>query len=304
MAEIGGCPNGGGICIGCTMPGFPDKFMPFMNQPPGSLLSSAAVQTYGRAIHGAPEIHASVAEQRADLAGQKVEHAGNSRSYFSRFRKRTCQTISGDSFLHYLLLRNNSIKGRCEIGLKEGRWAYLEEFAKGSTFTARAFAAGLLSALGHSPTIAAPDLEGEILLNPEAMEQSSLRTVVRALSLTVTDDVREKDREEINHRMHQEVLESDSFPDIVYECSRLSASKTGEGQYWLAWNGELTLHGVKRAQPVSARVSEDGNTLRAMGDFALRQSDYKIDPVSALGGAVKLKDELKLSFNISARRQE
>jgi hypothetical protein len=33
------------------MPGFPDKFMPFMNQPPGSLLSSAAVMTYGRAIH-------------------------------------------------------------------------------------------------------------------------------------------------------------------------------------------------------------------------------------------------------------
>ena len=27
------------------------EFMPFMNQPPGSLLSSAAVQTYGRAIH-------------------------------------------------------------------------------------------------------------------------------------------------------------------------------------------------------------------------------------------------------------
>ena len=51
MAGIGGCPNVGGICIGCTMPGFPDKFMPFMNQPPGSLLSSKAVMTYGRAIH-------------------------------------------------------------------------------------------------------------------------------------------------------------------------------------------------------------------------------------------------------------
>jgi hydrogenase small subunit len=48
---IGGCPNIGGICIGCTMPGFPDKFMPFMNQPPGSLLSSNAVMTYGKAIH-------------------------------------------------------------------------------------------------------------------------------------------------------------------------------------------------------------------------------------------------------------
>ena len=38
MAGIGGCPNVGGICIGCTMPGFPDKFMPFMDAPPGSAL--------------------------------------------------------------------------------------------------------------------------------------------------------------------------------------------------------------------------------------------------------------------------
>jgi len=51
MGGLGGCPNIGGICIGCTMPGFPDKFMPFMNQPPGSLLSSNAVSTYGRAVH-------------------------------------------------------------------------------------------------------------------------------------------------------------------------------------------------------------------------------------------------------------
>ena len=33
---VGGCPNVGGICIGCTMPGFPDKFMPFMDEPPGA----------------------------------------------------------------------------------------------------------------------------------------------------------------------------------------------------------------------------------------------------------------------------
>ncbi len=42
MAGIGGCPNVGGICIGCTMPGFPDKFMPFMDEPPGARVSTAA----------------------------------------------------------------------------------------------------------------------------------------------------------------------------------------------------------------------------------------------------------------------
>ena len=61
-AVLGGCPNVGGICIGCTMPGFPDKFMPFMNQPPGSLLSSSAVATYGRAIHALQTVHPSIAE--------------------------------------------------------------------------------------------------------------------------------------------------------------------------------------------------------------------------------------------------
>jgi hydrogenase small subunit len=47
---IGGCPNVGGICIGCTMPGFPDKFMPFMDEPPGGKLSSTASGLYGTVI--------------------------------------------------------------------------------------------------------------------------------------------------------------------------------------------------------------------------------------------------------------
>jgi hydrogenase small subunit len=50
MSGIGGCPNVGGICIGCTMPGFPDKFMPFMDQPPGSSVSGRLIAPYGRLI--------------------------------------------------------------------------------------------------------------------------------------------------------------------------------------------------------------------------------------------------------------
>ncbi|HEY2899268.1 MAG TPA: hydrogenase expression protein HypE [Polyangia bacterium] len=50
MAGIGGCPNVGGICIGCTMPGFPDKFMPFMDEPPGASVSSALIKPYGTFI--------------------------------------------------------------------------------------------------------------------------------------------------------------------------------------------------------------------------------------------------------------
>jgi hydrogenase small subunit len=50
MRGIGGCPNVGGICIGCTMPGFPDKFMPFMDEPPGAHVSSSGIVAYGKMI--------------------------------------------------------------------------------------------------------------------------------------------------------------------------------------------------------------------------------------------------------------
>jgi polyisoprenoid-binding protein YceI len=188
-------------------------------------------------------------------------------------------------------------------GTDEGTTVRYNIEIKGSTFTVRAFAAGLLSAFGHNPTITIPDIEGEIILNPGEIEQSSMRMVAHPAAMTVTDDISEKDRQEINRKMHDEVLESDSFPDIVYECSHLSASKTGEGQYWAALRGELTVHGVKRNQPISARLSLNGDTLLAAGEFSIRLSDYEIRPVSAVGGTIKLKDEVKLSFNISARKQ-
>jgi hydrogenase small subunit len=43
----GGCMQMGGICIGCTMPGFPDKFSPFYEIAPGSLLSSSTSKVVG-----------------------------------------------------------------------------------------------------------------------------------------------------------------------------------------------------------------------------------------------------------------
>jgi hydrogenase small subunit len=56
IAGLGGCPNVGGICIGCTMPGFPDKFMPFMDEPPGGRISSTLIQPYGVLIRNLRKI--------------------------------------------------------------------------------------------------------------------------------------------------------------------------------------------------------------------------------------------------------
>ncbi|MGH9552654.1 MAG: YceI family protein [Terriglobales bacterium] len=175
--------------------------------------------------------------------------------------------------------------------------------AKESTFLVRAFATGMLSAFGHSPTIAIPDFEGEVKWSPNSLEDASLRMVVQASSLAVTDDISKSDRSEIERKMKEEVLQTDGFPEIIYECSQLSSiQKMGEGSFTAVLNGDLTLHGVTLNQAISARLTLKGDTLRAAGEFSIRQSDYEIRPVSAAGGTVKLKDELKLSFDITARK--
>jgi hydrogenase small subunit len=48
--HMGGCMNTGGICIGCTMPGFPDRFAPFYAKPPGSMVSTNASRLLGTFI--------------------------------------------------------------------------------------------------------------------------------------------------------------------------------------------------------------------------------------------------------------
>jgi hydrogenase small subunit len=53
QSGVGGCPNVGGICMACTMPGFPDKYMPFMDEDPwGSAASNIIRFTYGPIVRG------------------------------------------------------------------------------------------------------------------------------------------------------------------------------------------------------------------------------------------------------------
>jgi hydrogenase small subunit len=73
MAGIGGCPNVGGICIGCTMPGFPDKFMPFMDEPPGARVSTGSIGVYGRAIRALRSITQSTVNKEPKWRHPRAE---------------------------------------------------------------------------------------------------------------------------------------------------------------------------------------------------------------------------------------
>jgi polyisoprenoid-binding protein YceI len=168
----------------------------------------------------------------------------------------------------------------------------------------RAFATGLLAAMGHNPTIGIRDFSGEIKFNPEKLEAGSLKIIVKSSSMSVQDDISANDLREMERIMNQEVLETAKYPEIFYESPIVSITKMADMLYSATLKGNLTLHDVSRSQPINVRVALLGSMLRASGDFSLSQTDYDIKLASVAGGALKLKDELKFSFEIVARRQE
>jgi polyisoprenoid-binding protein YceI len=173
-----------------------------------------------------------------------------------------------------------------------------------SRFMVRAFASGMLSAMGHNPTISIRDFTGEAVFDPADMGKASLRIQIRADSLEVTDDISSKDRQEMESMMNEKVLESARYPAIVFESRAASADQLGEGRYRVTLNGHLSLHGVTRSLPVTAQVTVIGGMLRASGEFSILQSNYGIPLVSVAVGTLKLKDELKFTFEIIARKQD
>src|SRR5262245_1102396 len=169
-----------------------------------------------------------------------------------------------------------------------------------SRFIAQAFAKGLLSAFGHNPRLAVRSFEGQAEFDPAAPDSASVWMKARADSLVVIDDISEKDRREIERVTREELLEAARYTEVVFQSAIVTARQMAEGRYQASVTGDLSLHGVTRefAIYVMALVKED--ELRAQGGFKLRLTDFNIRPISVAGGLLRLKDEVKLSFDILA----
>lgn len=173
-----------------------------------------------------------------------------------------------------------------------------------STFTVQGFSEGLLSAFGHDPLIAIREFTGEAQFVPGTFEDASLKITVNLESLAVINSDKEKDRLEIERAMREQVLEVQKYPEVVFSSSNISASRLAEGRYRSRIIGDLTLHGVTQKNIwISAEATITGDSLRARGEFSLKQSDFGIKSFSAAGGTIKLKNELKFSFDIAAQKR-
>ncbi len=156
-----------------------------------------------------------------------------------------------------------------------------------SVMTVRVFKTGLFSAFGHEHEISAPVRQGSLTEgNP------SVELTVDARKLRVMDkDVSDKDRAEIQQTMlGPKVLDSEQFHEIRFRSTQVD--RLGKGK-WIV-HGNLTLHGQTR--PIKVQV--EGQNGHYRGAAELKQKDFGITPVTVGGGTVKVKNVLRVEFEI------
>jgi polyisoprenoid-binding protein YceI len=158
--------------------------------------------------------------------------------------------------------------------------------AEHSTLTIHVGKSGLLAAAGHEHTVTAPIADGTI----DNGSTANVNFRVEAARLTVLP---EEHQSEIQHTMQERVLETARFPEIRFVSDKVQS--TGAGRWDVS--GMLTLHGETRAVKVHVQYVDD----RYVGSATIRQTDFDIQPVSAGGGTVRVKDELKIDFTIKTK---
>ena len=160
---------------------------------------------------------------------------------------------------------------------------------------------GAFSFAGHTHEVEAPVTSGSVRLDPDTPAKSDVKLVFNAAKMHVTGkgDPADDGPKVQEVMIGEQVLDVKKFPTITFESTGVTA-KGAAPSMELTVAGRLTIRGATRpvTAPVSVRI--EGAMLSATGKFLIKQTDFGIKPIS-VGGVVKVKDELTITFTIVAR---
>ena len=158
---------------------------------------------------------------------------------------------------------------------------------------------GALARLGHDHVIASHDIGGYIEpaakradlyvpLSSLTVDEPKLRAEAHFDTQPSAEDIAGTRR-----NMRVRVLDVARYPFATI------AIRSAGGDFV---DADVTLHGVTKAVHLPVRVTAGPNSLDVSGEFVIRQTDFGIEPLSVLGGAVRVEDAVPIRFTLHARR--
>ncbi len=162
---------------------------------------------------------------------------------------------------------------------------------------------GLMS--GRYPThqVAVREFSGRVEI-PSGNE-SRMRAGFEAVGssfVNIDEKMSEFERREFHRVLRDLVLEIGRYPTIGFTSTGVSGLRREGAQRRFMLSGELRLHGEVRGVSFPVEAQFDGDWLTAEATTTLRQTDYKITPYTGALGAIKIGDEVVVTFKLVAKR--
>jgi hypothetical protein len=174
------------------------------------------------------------------------------------------------------------------------------------------YRSGTLARLGHNHVLRARDLDALAWAGPDGSPVGAgldLRIPVAQFlvddpadraaagpefTAAVSDEARAGT---LANLLRAEVLAAAEFPELLVRATVVSLVGTAA-----VARCDVTIRGITRAIEVPLELHEDDAGLVAAGRFALRQSEYGMEPFSIGGGAIAVADEVQVVFKLHFSR--
>jgi polyisoprenoid-binding protein YceI len=185
----------------------------------------------------------------------------------------------------------------------------LSVHAEDSLLQILVYRGGAMARLGHNHVIASRHLEGDVFATDDpAQTRFDIRVPVNELTVdepamreqagpdfpaSVPQSARDGTRKNL---LSESLLDGANYPSIRLRAIEVS----GSGDHFDV-TVEITLKEQVRTVRVPVQLTREGESLRARGEFPLKQSDLGLKPFSVALGTLVVLDEMKVRFDVTAR---
>ncbi|MHB1533325.1 MAG: YceI family protein [Acidimicrobiales bacterium] len=173
------------------------------------------------------------------------------------------------------------------------------------TLSIRTSRAGMASKIGHDLRIEVTQWEATVTTVADEPAKTSVRVVADSRSLKVKEGtggakaLSDSDRREIEKTTHEKMLKTDKHSEIIFESTAVSGFSGPGSPSAATVEGQLTILGTSKPVRLDVRVDPSGGGYRVTGGGTIRQTDWGIKPYSAFMGALKVKDEVEIEFDVT-----
>lgn len=100
----------------------------------------------------------------------------------------------------------------------------------------------------------------------------------------------------------QKALKADAHPNITYKLTSATVTSTAKGKYTIKAEGNLNISGVTKAVSMTVNgVTNSDGSIQITGKRKMKMSEFKIPPPSYMLGAMKVYDDLEITFNLKLK---